>query len=251
MTQSTPTPPVAPIDEEVLRLLGAASTATLQTQLFSRGLRNTFLPGVGPLPGTPSRFVGGAFTLRYIPAREDLDVVEAFRDPAHPQRAAIENIEPGQVLVVDSRQDGRCASAGEILLTRLKARGGVAFVTDGSVRDSQRTPRIGLAIYTRGVSAATNLGLHHAVDYNVPIGCAGVPVFPGDIVVGDEEGVVVVPRHLAAEIAQPAAEQEELEVYLRDLVAGGAPLPGTYPPSAEVLAAYDAQRATPAGAEKE
>jgi regulator of RNase E activity RraA len=248
---SAPTvPPARPgldpptLDPAVLALLGSVSTPTLQNQLFARGLRNTYLPGVTPLPATDGRFVGEAFTLRYIPAREDLDVLAAFRDPEHPQRAAIEHVQPGQVLVVDSRGDGRCASAGEILLTRLKVRGGVAFVTDGSVRDSPRIPSIGLPVHTAGISAATNLGLHHAVDFDVPIGCAGVPVYPGDVVVGDEEGVVVIPRHLAAEIAQPAVDQDALEVFLRRKVADGAPLPGTYPPSAEVRAEWEARRAS-------
>jgi regulator of RNase E activity RraA len=243
---SPSSPPLEPtaLHPEVLALLGSASTATLQNQLFARGLRNTYLPGITPLAGVQARFVGEAFTLRYIPAREDLDVLAAFQDPAHPQRAAIEQVQPGQVLVVDSRGDGRCASAGEILLTRLKVRGGVGFVTDGSVRDSPRIPSIGIPVHTQGVSAATNLGLHHAVDFNVPIGCAGVPVYPGDVVVGDEEGVVVIPRHLAAEIAQPSADQEAIEGFLRQKVADGAPLPGTYPPSPEVRAEWEALQAS-------
>lgn len=231
------------LDPAVLALLAQASTATIQNQLFARGIRNTFMYGVRPLPGTPARFVGEAFTLRYIPAREDIDVLAVFKDPTHPQRAAIESIQPGQVMVVDSRGDGRCASIGEILMTRLKARGGVGFVTDGSVRDSQGMPRLSVPVYAAGVSAATNLGLHHAVDFGVPIGCAGVPVYPGDVVVGDEEGVVVVPRKLAAEIAGPAAEQEDLEDFIQARVAAGAPLPGTYPPSDEVRAAWVADRA--------
>lgn len=228
----------ADLDPGALALLGRASTATLQSQLFARGLRNTYLPGITPLVGGPARFVGCAFTLRYIPAREDIDHLRVFEDPAHPQRAAIEQVQPGEVLVVDARGDGRCASAGEILLTRLHARGGVGFVTDGSVRDSPRVPSIGIPVHTSGISAATNLGLHHAVDFQVPIGCAGVAVYPGDVVVGDEEGVVVVPRHLAVEIAQPAADQEDLEAFLRQRVAEGAPLPGTYPPSPELRAEW-------------
>ncbi|CAN5494526.1 ribonuclease activity regulator RraA [soil metagenome] len=226
----------------MLEQLRRVSTATLQNQLFARGLRNTYLPGVTPLTGTPAGFVGEAFTLRYIPAREDLDQLSVFEDPAHPQRAAIEAVQAGQVLVVDSRGDGRCASAGEILLTRLFVRGAAGFVTDGSVRDSPRIPSIGIPVHSSGVSAATNLGLHHAVDFQVPIGCAGVPVYPGDIVVGDGEGVVIVPRHLAAEIAGPAVEQEELEAFLRTRVAQGAQLPGTYPPTPELRAEWRAAR---------
>lgn len=241
-TADTPSPERVALDPSVLALLGSASTATIQNQLFARGIRNTFLYGVRPLPGVPARFVGEAFTLRYIPAREDLDVLAVFKDPSHPQRAAIESIQPGQVMVVDSRGDGRCASIGEILMTRLKARGGVGFVTDGSVRDSPGMPRLSVPVYSAGVSAATNLGLHHAVDFDVPIGCAGVPVYPGDVVVGDEEGVVVVPRHLAAEIAGPAAEQEDLEEFIQARIAAGAPLPGTYPPSEAVRAEWAEQR---------
>lgn len=230
------------LDRGTLEALGAASTATLQTQLFSLGLRNTFLFGIRPLDPEYARFVGEAFTLRYIPAREDLDVLDAFKDPAHPQRLAIESVGPGQVLVMDCRGQGRAASAGHILTTRLQQRGATALVTDGSVRDSPHIRQMGFPVFTSAVSATTNLVLHHAVDMQVPIGCGGVPVFPGDILVGDEEGVVVIPRHLAAQIAQPAADQEDLERFILDLVRAGAALPGTYPPNESTLARYRVTR---------
>ena len=153
-----------------------ASTATVQNQLFIRGFRNRFLNGVQLRTPSHPRFVAEAFTLRYIPAREDLDVVEAFKDPKHPQRFAIESVEPGQALIVDSRNDARAASAGEILITRLAKRGGVAFITDGAVRDSYEMDSIGIPVFTAGVTANTNLIHHHAVDFQVPIGCAGVAV---------------------------------------------------------------------------
>jgi len=230
------------LSQQTLSALSRASTATLQTQLFSRGLRNTFLFGLRPLDPGAARFVGEAFTLRYIPAREDIDVLEAFSDPAHPQRRAIESVGPGQVLVMDCRGEGRAASAGHILTTRLQQRGAAALVTDGSVRDSPQMLRMSFPVFTSAVSATTNLVLHHAVDVQVPIGCGGVPVFPRDVLVGDEEGVVVIPRHLAAEIAQPAAEQEELEGFILDRVRAGAALPGTYPPDETTLAAFRATR---------
>ncbi|HUZ54600.1 MAG TPA: ribonuclease activity regulator RraA [Streptosporangiaceae bacterium] len=230
------------LSQQTLSALSRASTATLQTQLFARGLRNTFLFGLRPLDPRASRFVGEAFTLRYIPAREDIDVLETFSDPAHPQRRAIESVGPGQVLVMDCRGEGRAASAGHILTTRLQRRGAAALVTDGSVRDSPQMRQMSFPAFTAAVSATTNLVLHHAVDVQVPIGCSGVPVFPGDILVGDEEGVVVIPRHLAAEIAQPAAEQEELEGFILDRVRAGAALPGTYPPDETTLAAFRATR---------
>lgn len=143
---------------------------------------------------------------------------------------------------MDCRGEPLAASAGNILVSRMIARGVAALVTDGSVRDSPAIARLGWPVYTAGVSATTNLVLHHAVDMQVPIGCAGVPVFPGDVLVGDEEGVVVVPRLLVDQVAQEAVEQEELESFILDRIVAGAPLPGTYPPNHETLAAYEAAR---------
>lgn len=230
------------IGADAWRLLAGVSTATITTQLLSRGLRNTFMHGLRPLNGGTSRMVGEAFTLRYIPAREDVDVVASFQDPAHPQRVAVESAPAGSVLVMDCRMDGRAASAGHILATRLRQRGVAGIVTDGSVRDSRRIAAMDLPVFLQSVSATTNLALHHAVDFDVPIGCAGVPVFPRDVIVADGDGVVCIPRHLAAEIAQPAADQEQLEEFLLQRVSKGAALPGTYPPDADTLAAYDSSR---------
>jgi regulator of RNase E activity RraA len=227
---------------EIREQLARVSTATVQTQLFKRGLRNTFMFGVRPLTPDRARFVAEAFTLRYVPAREDLDVLAAFQDPAHPQRRAIEEAPPESALVMDARGDARAASAGAILCTRLEQRGVAALVTDGSVRDSPTIAGLAMPVYTTAVSATTNLVLHHAVEQQVPIGCGGVPVFPGDVLVGDAEGVVVIPRHLAAEVAADAAEQERLEDFIMARVRDGAPLPGTYPPNAATLAAYRAHR---------
>lgn len=227
---------------EALRQLQGVSTATIATQLLARGLRNTFLHGLRPLNPAAARIVGPAFTLRYIPAREDLDVIESFKDPGHPQRLAVEAAPPGSVLVMDCRGDGRAAAAGHILATRLATRGVAGLVTDGSVRDSVGIATMDLPVFVQSVSAMTNLALHHAVDLDVPVGCAGVPVYPGDVIVADAEGVVCVPRHLANEIAQPAADQEDLERFLLQRVRDGAALPGTYPPDDDTLGAYDAGR---------
>jgi len=222
------------ISSETKLHLSQCSTATIQSQLFARGFRNQFLNGVALRTPTNSRFVGEAFTLRFIPAREDLDVLEAFKDPSHPQRLAVETIEPGQVMVVDSRCDTRAASAGEILMTRIAVRGGVGFITDGSVRDSFQMDKVGIPVYSSGISANTNLIHHHAVDFQVPIGCAGVAVFPGDVLVGDEEGVLVIPCNIADEVAVAAFDQHELEEFILEKVRNGAALPGTYPPSESV-----------------
>ncbi|HEX6685229.1 MAG TPA: ribonuclease activity regulator RraA [Candidatus Limnocylindrales bacterium] len=227
------------VPDAVLAQLRECSTATLTTQLMRRGLRNTFLAGLRPLNPAKARFAGPAFTLRYIPSREDIDVPEVFQDRNHPQRVAIEATPPGHVLIMDSRQEPRAASAGEILVTRLQQRGVAAVVTDGSFRDSPGiAATLDIPAFAAGMSAMTNLALHHAVDMNVPIGCAGVPVYPGDIVVGDAEGVVVIPRHLAAEVAADALPQERLEEFLRQRIADGAPLFGTYPPDEQTLADY-------------
>ena len=233
-------PPIAP---EVIEALRKASTATLTTQLFQRGLRNTFLNGVLPMNPSAARFVGEAVTLRNIPAREDIDLVENFRDPNHPQRKAIETVGPGQVLVLECRGEQRAANSGAILVTRAMKRGAAGIVSDGALRDSPDIEKLNFPVFAAGRSATISLAVHHAVAVNVPIACAGVPVYPGDILVGDEEGVVVIPRHLAAEIAQPAANQEALEAFIIEKVRNGAALPGTYPPNAETLAEYEAWKA--------
>jgi len=217
--------------------LARTSTATLTTQLFKRGLRRMHLHGVRPV-GRRRRMAGVALTLRYIPSREDLDVVEMFQNPEHPQRRAIELAGPGHVLVMDARGETRAASAGHILVTRLLRRGAAGLVTDGALRDSPAIGETDFPVYAAGPSPTLNLAHHHAVDIGAPIGCGGVPVFPGDVVVGDDEAVVVVPRHLAAEVARDAAEQERLETFVLEKVDGGAPLAGTYPPSAATLEEY-------------
>lgn len=215
---------------ETRQLLGTVSTATLTTKLFARGLRNTFLHGLAPLRPYEQHLVGEAFTLRYIPAREDIDVLSAFEDYDHPQRAAIEQAPAGSILVIDSRGDDRAASAGHILMTRLAKRGAAGMVTDGSVRDSGSIAAMQLPVFVKSRSAMTNLTLHHAVDLNVPIGCAGVAVYPGDVVVGDVDGVVCIPRHLVEEITREAVETERMERLILRRVEDGLPLRGTYPP---------------------
>ena len=233
---------LTPIPTDVIDALRRASTATITTQLFQRGFRNLFMNGVGALNPSYCRFVGEAVTLRNIPMREDLDRLEGYRNPEHPQRKAVESVGPGQVLVMDCRGDLRGASGGNILMTRLRVRGAAGVVSDGSMRDSPEIADNPFPVFCAGRSANLSLVIHHAVDVNVPIACAGVPVFPGDIVVGDAEGVVVIPRHLAAEIAQPAADQEALEQFILQKVEGGASLPGTYPPNEQTLAEYQTWR---------
>jgi regulator of RNase E activity RraA len=231
------------LNPNTLERLRHVSTATLCTQLYKRGFRNVYIQGIARLT-TPSggNLVGPAFTMRNIPSREDLDQISAFDNPEHPQRKAIESVPPGHVLVLDCRGEKRVASGGEILTTRLKVRGAAGLVSDGPVRDSGALKQLDFPIYCAGGSAPLNLLYHHAIDLNVPIGCGGVPVYPGDVIVGDDEGVVVIPHHLADEVAEQAVEQEKMEVFILERVQGGAKLPGTYPPNAETKAAFEVWR---------
>jgi len=215
----------------------AVSTATLSTCLFKRGLRNQFIQDVRPVGPSAPQMVGEAFTLRYIPAREDLNPLEVFRDRGHPQRQAVEQCPEGAVLVIDSRRDARAASAGSILVTRLKMRGCAGVVTDGGFRDSPEIARLGFPAYHHRPSAPTNLTLHQAIDINVPIGCGDVPVFPGDVVVGDREGVIVVPAHLADEIAREAVGMTIFEDFVTERVQAGCSILGLYPATDAAIAA--------------
>ncbi|WP_157267192.1 ribonuclease activity regulator RraA [Azohydromonas aeria] len=216
---------------ETLERLRRVSTATLCTALFKRGLRHQFIQDVRPLAAGRPNMVGPAFTLRYIPAREDLNPISVFQDRAHPQRVAIEQCPPGAVLVIDSRKDARAASAGGILVSRLMMRGAAGIVTDGGLRDSPDIAQLPFPAYHQRPSAPTNLTLHQAIDIDVPIGCGDAPVFPGDIVVGDGEGVVVIPAHLADEVAAEATEMTVFEDFVTQRVMEGRSIVGLYPPT--------------------
>jgi len=206
------------LKDETRDRLKRVSTATLATALFKRGLRNQMIQGVQPLsPPKPDSMVGEAYTLRYIPAREDLNELSVFRNPHHPQRKAIEECPAGAVMVIDSRKDARAASAGGILVTRLMKRGAVGIVTDGGFRDSAEIAALDIASYHVRPSAPTNLTVHQAIDINVPIGCGDAPVFPGDVIVGD---------------------------FVTERVRAGQPTRGLYPPTDEAnLKAFKAWRA--------
>jgi regulator of RNase E activity RraA len=212
--------------------LRAVSTATVTTALYKRGLRNQMIQGVMPVGnGKGECMVGPAYTLRYIPAREDLNGLEVFRDPAHPQRKGVEECPEGHVMVIDSRKDPSAASAGGILVTRLMARGVEGVVTDGGFRDSPEIGQMAIHAYHARPSAPTNLTRHQAIDLNVPIGCGDAPVFPGDIVMGDGEGVVIIPAHMADEVADEAVEMTAYEDFVTERVQGGATITGLYPPT--------------------
>ena len=217
------------LSEATRNKLKTVSTATVATALFKRGFRIQMIQDVHPLGKDQPVLVGEAFTLRYMPAREDLNKIEVFRDRAHPQRKAIEDCPPGAVLVMDSRGNARAASAGAILARRLQMRGCAGMVTDGGFRDSAEIAALDIPAFHTRPSAPTNLTLHQAIDINVPIGCGDAPVFPGDVIVGDADGAIVIPAAMAGEVAQEAARMTIYEDFVVDMVAAGQSIVGLYP----------------------
>ena len=213
--------------------LEKVSTATLATALFKRGFRNQVIQDVHPLGDFDRNMVGPAYTLRYIPAREDLNDISVFENPNHPQRAGVEACPPRAVMVIDSRKDPRAASAGSILVTRLMVRGCAGIVTDGGLRDSPEIATLEIPAYHNRPSSPTNLTLHQAVDLDVPIACGDAPVWPGDIIVGDKESVIVLPAELANEIADEAVEMTAFEDFVTEKVKSGQSIIGLYPATHE------------------
>jgi regulator of RNase E activity RraA len=217
------------MNSETRSKLMGVSVATLATALFKRGLRGQVIQDVRPVARKGRNMVGPAFTLRYMPAREDRNQLSEFRKPGHPQRVAIETCPEGSVLVMDSRRDARAASAGDILITRLMVRGGAGVVTDGGFRDSMRIGELDMPAYHSRPSSPTNLTRHEAIELDVPIGCGDAPVFPSDIVVGDDDSVIVVPAAIADEIAEEAVAMTAYEDFVVERVKEGATIIGLYP----------------------
>lgn len=222
--------------------LERVSTATLHTALFKKGFRNTYIQGVSRMNNAKVKMVGQAFTLRYIPAREDVDTVAAFQDPKHPQRLAVDTVPEGMVLVSDCRQDASAASAGSILLARLEFRKCGGFVSDAGIRDFDGAADMAMPIFCAKPSAPTNLTKHHGVDIQVPIGCGGVAVNPGDVLVGDGDGVIVIPLEIVDEIAIEATKMEHFESYVLTKVRSGRAVIGLYPPGETALEEYNMSR---------
>ncbi len=224
--------------DEAIEILKGVSTATLTTQMLKRGIKAIYMSGVMPLCAGDGRFAGEAATLRLLPAREDLMDPDIVKDPDYPQRKVIEDCPPGKVLVVDARGEADAGVFGDILITRLEVRGVAAVVTDGGMRDGEVIAEMDMPVYCGGIAAPSNLFIHYAPDKDVPVCCGGVTVIPGDVLVGDGDGVVVVPRALAPELARDGAEQERLETFIQKKVRDGAPTPGTYPPNEATMAEY-------------
>lgn len=229
------------LGEGVDLALRSVSTATLTTQLLKKGIRTTFLTGVKPLRAD-MRMVGRAVTLRYVPARDDVGTGASFDNRSNVQRVAVETVGPGDVLVIDARGETRAAVLGNILATRILRRGAAGIVTDGAFRDSPAFAKLELPTYASAAHAGLSSTLHHPVDIGLPIGCGGVLVMPGDVIVGDAEGVVVIPYAMVESVAAEAASQERLEDYILGRVERGEAIAGLYPPSEETIDAFRKER---------
>jgi regulator of RNase E activity RraA len=225
-----------------LPALAGVSTATLTTILLKKGLRNVWIRGAFPLaPGTP-RVAGRAFTLRFVPAREDLATPESWTSPKS-TRAAIEAMPDGCIAVVDANGCRDAGFWGDILCARMVKRGVAALVSDGVVRDLAGVLATGLKIWAAGVAAPPSVAALTFVDWQQPIGCGGVAVFPDDVIVADQDGAVVVPAAMVDEVTTLAIEQERLEGWIIKEIERGVPLPGLYPANAETKARYEADKA--------
>lgn len=227
---------------EAFEKLEEVSTATLTSQLDKHGFRSTFLQGLYPLR-PDMRMVGYAFTLRYVPTREDM-IDELYDNTKNVQRLAVEAVEQDDVLVMDARGDVGAATLGNILATRLRARGARGLVTDGALRDTPGYRKLDFPAYVKGAHAATSFKVHHPLEMNVPVGCAGVLIMPGDVIVGDGEGVVAIPAAVAEEVAHAAYEQERLEEFIQQKIAAGASILGVYPPDEQTKAEFEQWKAS-------
>lgn len=228
-----------PLAAPLRQALVGVTTATLTTVLLKRGLRNVWIRGAQPLRPGQARLAGRAFTLRFVPAREDLATPESWGNPVS-TRAAVEAMPPGSIAVVDAMGVTDAGIFGDILCARMAKRGIAALVTDGVVRDLQGVLDTGLPVWCAGAAAPPSVAGLTFVGWQQPIGCGGVAVFPNDVIVADADGAVVIPAALLEAVVAEAVEQERLEAWIMREVAAGAALPGLYPPNAENRARYEA-----------
>lgn len=248
MTSAPLTPtPVRPapvfVPDSVLDRLAKVTSGSLTTQLYKKGYRQPVLVGLSPLNKKMKAFAGRAYTMRFIPAREDIDTYATLTTEPHInnlQWVGVEQVRPGEVVVIDSNRDPRAASMGNMLITRMLMRGARGVVTDGAFRDGTELSGMDFPIWSGGVTATTRLSYHHVADLQVPIGCAGVAIYPGDVIHGDGDNISVIPAHCAEEMAKLCEVQDDLEAYLALRVQAGEKLWGLYPPSPETRAQHQA-----------
>jgi regulator of RNase E activity RraA len=228
------------LDPVILRALRATTTGTIHTLLLKKGIRRTWMNGPSPIFQAEERIVGPAFTLRFVPAREDLATPESWSSPRS-TRAAIEEMPEGCVCIIDAMGVTDAGVFGDILCARMAKRGVAALVTDGVVRDGAGVDATGLPVWCAGVAAPASVAGMTFVGWQEPIGCGGTAVFPNDIIVADGDGAVVIPAAFVEEVAKAGPEQERLEAWIMKEVERGVPLPGLYPPNAEAKARYEAE----------
>jgi len=241
LTEIPQLPPAPHVPDSVLDRLAKATSGSLTTQLYIKGIRQPVLHGLKPLNRKVKPFAGRAYTMRFIPAREDVDQYSNLTtapSAENLQWVGVEQIEPGHVLVIDSNQDGRAASMGNMLITRMMKRGARAVITDGTFRDGTELSMMDFPIWSTGVTATTRLSYHHVADLNVPIGCAGVAIYPGDVIHGDGDNITVIPAHMAEEMADLCEKRDDIEAYLALRVQAGEALWGLYPPSEQTREQY-------------
>lgn len=234
---------LSPLDQKTIERLRGTSTATLATVLYIHGFKNQVVGNTVRLRPGGARMVGVARTLRYVASREDLDTLELWKLPTNPQRRIAEEIEPGQVLMIEARGDQRAGTMGGMLVARMAVRGAAGIVSDAPFRDGTFIASLEMPSYASGMNANTNLIAHHPEDLDRTITCGGVHVRAGDAVVGDDESVVVIPRHLADVIAEQAYTKELEETWIEKQILAGLPIEGSYPMSAELRARYEAEKA--------
>ena len=233
-----------PHDAPAFTALARVTTATLTTVLLKKGLRNVWIRGARPLTPGAGRVVGRAFTVRFIPAREDLATPASWSSPTS-TRAAIELMPAGCIAVVDANGVTDAGFWGDILCARMAVRGVAALVSDGAVRDLDGVLSTGLPVWARGTAAPPSVAGLTFVAWQQPVGCGGVAVFPDDVIVADRDGAIVIPAALVEDVTALAVEQERLEGWILDEVKGGAALPGLYPANAENQARYEASKRAP------
>jgi len=224
-------------EADLFGILAGVTTATLTTVLLKRGLRNIWIRGALPIRAGQPRLVGEAFTLRFVPAREDLATPASWGSPIS-TRAAIEAMPAGAICVADAMGITDAGIFGDILCARMARRQVAGLVTDGVVRDINGVLGTGLPVWSRGTAAPPSVAGLTFVNWQEPIGCGGVAIFPGDIIVADDDGGVVIPKAMAAEVATEAVEQERLEGWIMSEIARGTPLPGLYPPNEDTKQRY-------------
>lgn len=229
------------VSDEILARLAKVSSGTLTTQLFKRGYRQPVMVGVTPLNNEVKPFAGRAYTMRFIPAREDLDTVATVTTAPNPdnlQWFGVEQVQSGDVLVIDSRGDTRAAAMGDVLVKRMMLRGARAVITDGAFRDGDEISEMAIPAWSAGVTATSRLSFHHVADLQVPIGCADVAVYPGDVIHGDRNNVTVIPAHLAEELAEVCEAMDDLENYIAQRIGSGDAIWGIFPANEQTRADY-------------